>query len=153
VTPLTEHFDLDEFALDAPIPEECVPIFKSLCEQLLEPLRIHFDEPILVTSGYRTPASNAAAHGVSNSQHVATDMYCAADWYLFSMHSDMRPVFDLVRSSAGLQFDQLILEHGAGGDIIHSSWSRALNRREALEGETANQSGYKPWPAVPGIQT
>jgi zinc D-Ala-D-Ala carboxypeptidase len=151
---LTEHFTLEEFALDGEIPDSCVPVFKALCENLLEPLRVHYGEPIIVTSGYRPPGANAAAHGVSNSQHIATDQYCAADWKIESFEHDMRPVFDLIRQSPQLQFDQLILEHSpeSGTDVIHASWSRVHNRREALEGDTANQSAYTPWPAVPGAE-
>lgn len=145
---LTAHFSQDEFELDGPMPAQCVPVYTSLCEELLEPLRVHYGIPIVITSGYRSPASNAAAHGVANSQHIATSVYCAADFYVEGMQLNMRPVFDLVRQSSELQFDQLILEHGSASDIIHASWSRAYNRREALEGEVANQSGYTEWPSV-----
>jgi zinc D-Ala-D-Ala carboxypeptidase len=148
---LTPHFSLEEFELDVPMPPECVQTYTSLCTQLLEPLRTYYGEPIVITSGYRSPESNAAAHGVPNSQHIATGVYCAADFYLGAFRSDMRPVFDFTRNSAGLEFDQLILEHSSAGDIIHASWSGAFNRREALEGDTANQSGYRTWPSAPGI--
>lgn len=130
------------------MPPECVYPYTKLCEMLLEPLRVHYGEPIIVTSGYRSLGGNADAHGVPHSQHEATGNYCAADWEIASMKANMRPVFDLIRASSGLEFDQLILEHGAAGDIIHSSWSRVFNRRDALEGQTANQSSYVPWPSV-----
>jgi hypothetical protein len=145
---LTEHFCLDEFQKDGLMPAECVYPYTKLCEMLLEPLRIHYGEPIVITSGYRPPEANTAAHGVAHSQHMANGNYCAADWYIPSMRSDMRQPFDLIRSSSALQFDQLILEHGVEGDIIHASWNRVFNRRDALEGETANASEYKPWPSV-----
>ena len=148
---LTEHFALHEFERDgAAVPEECVPVFRALCEKLLEPLRVHFGEAIVITSGYRSPDTNAAAHGVKNSQHVATAVYCAADWNIPSREADLRAVFDLIRNSSALEFDQLILEHDprTGTDVIHSSWSRAFNRRIALAGETANAAAYKSWPAA-----
>ena len=148
---LTEHFSLEEFERDgAPVPDACVPVFRALCEKLLEPLRVHFGEEIVITSGYRSQDTNAAAHGVKNSQHVATAMYCAADWKIPGREGDLRAVFDLVRNSSALEFDQLILEHDprTGTDVIHSSWSRAFNRRIALEGETANAVAYKSWPVV-----
>ena len=148
---LTEHFALEEFARDgASVPDSCVPAFRALCEKLLEPLRVHFGEEIVITSGYRSAGANAAAHGVKNSQHVATEMYCAADWKIPSMECNLRGVFDLVRNSSALEFDQLILEHDprTGTDVIHSSYSRAFNRRIALEGETANAAAYKSWPVV-----
>jgi zinc D-Ala-D-Ala carboxypeptidase len=148
VQQLTAHFDSGEFETDGPMPPECIPVFLALCEKLLEPLRVHYNEPIIVTSGYRPPEANAEAHGVKNSQHIATAIYCAADWYLASLRSDMRPCFDVIRSNSQLEYDQLILEHGSNGDIIHSSWSRAFNRREALEGATQNQSAYQHWPST-----
>src|SRR5271156_2030995 len=149
---LSPHFPQAQFETDAPLPPETIPVYTALCDTLLEPLRVHYNEPITITSGYRNPTSNAAAHGVSNSQHIANGNYCAADWYVGSLQHDMRPVFDLVRGSSLLEFDQLILEHGTGGDIIHSSWSRVYNRREALEGDVANESAYKPWPSVPEVE-
>ena len=50
---LTEHFTLEEFELDGPMPQECVYLYTKLCEMLLEPLRVHYGQPIIVTSGYR----------------------------------------------------------------------------------------------------
>ena len=146
---LTPSFAQAEFELDGPMPDACVDTYRQLCEKLLEPLRMHYGEMVVITSGYRPPEANDDAHGVKHSQHIATATYCAADFYLPSYHGNMRPVFDLVRSSSGLEFDQLILEHGGIGDIIHVSWSRAYNRREALEGATANQSAYQTWPSSP----
>jgi len=133
------------------MPDVCIPIYQSLCQLLLEPVRAQFGKEITITSGYRDPAQNVAAHGVLHSQHEANGIYCAADWKLVGMESDMRPAFDWIRQNADVQFDQLILEHDIerDTDIIHSSWSRAYNRREALEGDTANQSAYEPWPSVP----
>lgn len=150
---LTEHFEQCEFELDGPMPDACVDTYRQLCVNLLEPLRVHYNEEIHVTSGYRGPASNNEAHGVHASQHIATSMYCAADWYIPSLYRDMRAPFDLIRSSAGLVFDQIILEHGSSGDIIHTSWSRAFNRREALEGATANQTAYKSWSTSPATDS
>lgn len=146
---LSAHFSLDEFEQDGPMPAECVYPYTRLCELLLEPLRVHYGQPIIITSGYRSPASNEAAHGVKNSQHVATGAYCACDFYIQGMHQDLRPVFDLIRQTPSLIFDQEILEHGADGDVIHVSWSRAFNRREALEGATGNESAYVHHDSVP----
>lgn len=145
MTQLTPNFNLEEFEIDGPIPEECVPVFTKLCSTLLEPIREHFGAmPIIITSGYRPPAANAAAHGVSNSQHVATAEYCAADFKITG-DTNMRPVFDWVRALSNLVWDQLILEHGNGEDIIHLSVTMTTNRREALEGATANQTAYERW--------
>jgi hypothetical protein len=141
---LSANFQKAEFEKDGPMPDECVASYKELCETILEPIRIHIGSPLRVTSGFRPPASNAAASGVSNSQHCATDQYCAADWWVPT--ADMREIFDWVRLQSGLVWDQLILEHDGGTlCIIHTSWS-TTPRRMALEGATANKTGYKSWP-------
>jgi zinc D-Ala-D-Ala carboxypeptidase len=144
---LSENFALAEFERDGAMPADAIPSYHALCTELLEPIRAQFGRPIEITSGYRSPESNAAAHGVSHSQHVATANYCAADFYVAGTDErDMRPVFDWIRLASGLAFDQLILEHGSGGDIVHISWAKAFQRREALEGATHNQTAYTPWP-------
>lgn len=142
---LTEHFDRREFEKDGPMPEECVPTYRSLCVQILEPVRAEFG-PVVVTSGYRDPADNAAAHGVAHSQHEATAEYCAADFTILGVYA--RRVFDWIRGGQ-LPFDQVILEHGLNNDIIHVSWTSGSPRREALEGDTANRSAYVELPVAP----
>ena len=152
---LTTHFAQDEFEADAPLPSECVQSYKELCLTLLEPIRAKFG-PLLVTSGYRPPAINSAVHGVSNSEHVATSEYCAADFRPLSSAASARAIFDWVRSQPGLEWGQVILEHAldaagviSGPDIIHLSWESTAPRRMALEGATNNREPYKPWAVAP----
>lgn len=145
---LSPHFDLIEFEPDGPAPSETVPLYTSLCSEILEPIRARVNQPIIVTSGYRDDAANAAAGGVLHSQHdcVAPWTFCAADFKIDSQ-PDLRNLFDWVRLKSGLPVDQLILEHGTSGhDILHASWVTGTPRREALEGDTANRSGYTSWP-------
>ena len=140
---LTEHFTREEFEKHGAMPDDCVASYTQLCQEILEPIRVHTNNPIRITSGYRSPESNKAAGGVSNSQHCATATYCAADWW--DPTADMRELFDWIRLESKLPFDQVILEHDGGTlSIIHTSWS-TTPRRQALEGATANQTGYKSW--------
>jgi len=150
---LSEHFKLEEFEKDGAMPLEAVPSYTTLCTTLLEPIRANFNVPVLITSGYRSAAVNEKDHGVSNSQHIATAECCAADFFLATMNKTMRPVFDWIRDSQ-LKWDQVILEtYPEDGDqIIHISWSLDL-KREALEGEMFNKSGYTPWPVAPLVET
>lgn len=147
MTRLTQHFNLEEFERDGVMPPACIPMYGLLCAKVLEAVRAKFNLPIVITSGYRPPALNAEAHGVKNSQHIATAGYCAAD-FTFLGAVDMRPCFDWIRDQKGLIWDQVILEHGANSEIIHISLTTTVNRRMALEGETANQSAYTSFPAV-----
>lgn len=142
---LSEHFAQEEFEKDGPIPQNCLDTFQNLCNSLLEPIRNRYGA-VEITSGYRSPAANAAAHGVPNSEHVATPGTCAADFTIVGQ--DMRPVFDWIRLESGLKWGQAILEHGATCDIIHISINPRL-QRDALEGATANRTGYQRWPVSP----
>jgi hypothetical protein len=142
---LTPHFALEEFQKGDPIPPECVPMFTMLCEQILEPLRHYFSEAlVIITSGYRSPEENAAAHGQPNSEHVATATKCAADFYIEGWTS--REVFDWMRNNPSLPFHQLIYETDArGGAIVHVSINIELpaGTRSVLTGATHNLEPYQ----------
>lgn len=43
---------------------------EALCENVLEKIRAHFGQPVIVSSGYRAPAVNKAVGGAASSQHV-----------------------------------------------------------------------------------
>ena len=77
---LTPHFKLSEFTrsstatarhIDNSPSEEIVKNLKFLCEHILEPLRQHFNTPIIIGSGYRCPKLNAAVGGVKTSNHLS----------------------------------------------------------------------------------
>jgi len=143
----SEHFTRKEFELEGPMPDESVPAFIFLCQNILEPTRRQFGEPMGVTSGHRTPEGNADAHGNAHSEHVSTSKYCAADWTMRRFEKDMRGVFDWIRLNSGLPFHIVTLEHGEQGDVIHISWNAEADRsaRKAKEGATHNASGYIEW--------
>jgi zinc D-Ala-D-Ala carboxypeptidase len=147
---LSPNFSLQEFELDGPMPVAAAGAYTNLCRLVLEPIRSQFGEPMIVTSGYRSQTANQAAGGVLHSEHQATDEFCAADWYIESQRSDLRPVFDWIRSEPSLPFHQVILEHDPASEteVIHISWNSAVDLttgRQALEGETNNLTAYKHW--------
>ena len=82
---LSEHFMLSEFtrsstaerlgldnSLDAsnPLDQDVINNLRNLCEQVLEPLRAYAGQPIMIASGYRSPALNKAVRGSPQSQHL-----------------------------------------------------------------------------------
>ena len=88
---LSEHFKLSEFTrsatatarkIDNTPSQEVISNLKALCQNVLEPLRAYANEsspskgdkrgavPIIIGSGYRSPALNKAVGGVKNSQHM-----------------------------------------------------------------------------------
>lgn len=96
---------------------------KALCANLLDPLRAELDRPIVVSSGYRSPALNRAVHGSASSQHCKGE---AADIIVPGLSVD--EVVKAIRES-GLPYDQLINEFGGW---VHVSFSLVRERRQAL---------------------
>lgn len=87
---LTEHFSLDEMTvsqeaarqgLDNTPPADVLPALKRTAEGLERIREALGGKSIIVTSGYRSPAVNAAVGGKPTSQHVrgeAADIICPA---------------------------------------------------------------------------
>jgi hypothetical protein len=122
-TPTTEHLEN----------------FKLLAEKVFEPIRLHFKEPIFISSGYRSKALNDFIGGSASSQHckgqaIDIDMDGSKGGVTNKM------VFDFIKSR--LDFDQLIWEFGtdANPDWVHVSYSKTGNRKQKLK---AVRSGGK----------
>ena len=66
---VTKNFKLSELEFSDAIPPELVA---NACELLknLQVIRDHFQRPIIIISGYRSPARNAAVGGADKSQHL-----------------------------------------------------------------------------------
>lgn len=103
---------------------EIVRNLEQLVDNVLDPLREKFGKPIIVNSGYRSPALNKAVKGAANSQHVSGQ---AADITSGSKFSNKR-IFTLVQE-LDLPFDQLIDEKNYSW--IHISHS-PRNRKQIL---------------------
>lgn len=76
---LTDHFTLEEFeysatanahGIDNHCPSSLIHYLRALCEVVLEPLRQHFNEPIIILSGYRSSELNRLVGGSKNSYHL-----------------------------------------------------------------------------------
>ena len=91
---------------------------------MLDPLRQAWGRPIIVNSGYRSPAVNRAVGGVPNSQHTRGE---AADITAGSPELN-RQLYELAQRLA-LPYDQLIDERGYRW--LHVSHKAAGNRRQA----------------------
>lgn len=63
---LTEHFKASEFQCKD--KTEGLLIATELLETL-EKIRDHFNAPVIINSGYRTPSWNSKVNGTSNSYH------------------------------------------------------------------------------------
>lgn len=65
---VSTHFKIKEFAQK---DGRCDKILiDSELVEVLEDVRVNFNAPVIITSGYRTPEYNAKIGGVKNSQHT-----------------------------------------------------------------------------------
>lgn len=78
-----------------------------LCRNLLEPIRQFYNSPIIINSGYRSPALNRAIRGSKVSQHCRFE---AADFTVIGV--SCKDVYNYVKECSGLHYGQLILEYG-----------------------------------------
>lgn len=148
---LTPHFTLDELVrsdiaarrglLNVPTPF-LVENLQFLAERM-EEVRARLGVPLVISSGYRSPAVNAAAGGSIDSQHR---FGLAADFRAPEFGSPFEVCCALL-AAPGIQFDRLIYEYESW---THVSFVRREPRREALTVMTLNG---KPGPYKPGILT
>lgn len=103
---------------------EIVSNLEQLVDKILDPLREKFGEPIIINSGYRSPALNKAVKGAVNSQHV----YGQAADITSGSKSGNKKLFILAQN-LNLPFDQLIDEKNYSW--IHISHS-PRNRKQVL---------------------
>ena len=135
---LTEHFPLRDLTRSQTAarrgiynlpPHDVVHKLRDLCVQILEPVRLYYMEPIMPSSGYRSPALNAAVGGSKTSQHCKGE---AVDFEVAGVSN--YDLADWIRKN--LIFDQLILEcHTLGkphSGWVHASYNAGANRRQVL---------------------
>lgn len=136
--PNSEHFTIEELCRsqvavclgidNEPKREDIIANLKRLAFHTLEAVRILNDnKPITITSGYRCKELNRAVGGVATSQHQNG---CAADFVVGSAE-DNRRLFQRIKSSGRVPFDQLILEPKAGW--IHISYVEGGNRFQIID--------------------
>lgn len=101
---------------------------QGLITNVLDPLREAYGKPIVVNSGYRSPALNKAVGGVPDSQHL-TGM--AAD--LRGEKNTKAELAEMCRRAISLGvYDQLIFEHSGNSLWLHISYNPRGNRRQLL---------------------
>ena len=128
-----------------PNPQQ-IDNLKALATNILQPVRSHFDKPLIISSGFRCAELCIAIGSSVNSQHVADDNAAAADFEIPGV--DNRELAKYIRSE--LEYDQLILEFYRDGEPssgwIHCSYSTDHNRNQSLR--ALREEGkviYKPW--------
>ena len=119
---------------------------KALAVNILQPVRSHYDKPLIISSGFRCAQLCLEIGSSVNSQHVADDQAAAADFEIPGV--DNRELASWIRSE--LDFDQLILEFYKDNEPtlgwIHCSYSTNSNRNQSLRAfREDGKVVYKPW--------
>jgi zinc D-Ala-D-Ala carboxypeptidase len=151
---LSANFTLDELIKSQvaerkninnnPTPD-VIDNLKELCINILQPIRSHFDKPLIISSGYRSAQLSIEIGSSINSQHV---LGMAADVEIWGISN--KELFNYVINE--LEFDQAILEFFKGDEEPNSGWchfsyNKNESRRESLIA-SRNEDGkviYKPY--------
>ena len=149
---LSQHFSLGELTKtkykteDGNIPSHVeIENLKRICENWLEDLRYSYNtlyclepgedyessknvEPIIINSGYRSPAVNKLAGGAANSNHLigcAVDILCAGKEQMIRYASILLDIADGTKQ----EFDELLLEQHGSTCWLHFAVRPRDNRR------------------------
>jgi len=128
-----------------PNPQQIENI-KALAVNVLQPIRSHFDKPLIISSGFRCAELCIAIGSSINSQHVAYDGAAAADFEIPGVDN-----LDLaIWIKNNLDIDQGILEFYREGEPtsgwIHCSYAKEGNRNQWLKARREEGKViYLPW--------
>ena len=152
---LTTNFSLAELTASQVAARKGIPNnpsagqienLKKLCESILQPIRNHYDSPVIISSGFRTPELCILINSSINSQHAKGQ---AADLQVIGV--DNKALAKYIKEN--LDFDQLILEfykeeEGPHSGWVHVSYVGKENRKESLQATRSEKTGktvYSPW--------
>ena len=152
---LTTNFSLAELTASQVAARKGIPNnpsagqienLKKLCESILQPIRNHYDAPVIISSGFRTPELCILINSSINSQHAKGQ---AADLQVIGV--DNKALAKYIKEN--LDFDQLILEfykeeEGPHSGWVHVSYVGKENRKESLQATRSEKTGktvYSPW--------
>ena len=134
---LSAHVTLKEFQasglatlrnLNNEMNESQIASAKLLCENVFEPLRIHLNTPIQISSGFRSMQINKMIGGSATSQHTKGEA--------MDIKIDAKG-FNFIKDK--LDFDQLIWEFG---NDENPSWVHVIfsskNRKQVLKATKKN---------------
>ena len=128
-----------------PSPEQ-IENLKALAVNVLQPIRSHFDKPLIISSGFRCAQLCVEIGSSVNSQHTASDESAAADFEIPGV--DNKELAKWIRNN--LEVDQGILEFYKEGEPtsgwIHCSYAGENNRNQWLKARREDgKVKYLPW--------
>jgi len=138
---LSQNFTLQELTysdtairkgIDNTPNEEQIENLKLVCNNILEKVRSHFNLPVIVSSGYRSPDVCLAVGSTIKSQHTKGQ---AADFEIFGIAN--KDVADWIVNN--IDYDQCILEfwneNEPNSGWVHCSYNSEGNRRQYLKAQ------------------
>jgi hypothetical protein len=96
----------------------------ELANKIFEPIRVHLNKPVHISSGYRCKALNTAIGGSKTSQHMKGEALDIDQ----GNKKDNKEIFDFIKDN--LDFDQLINEFDY--DWIHVSYNTNGKQRKSV---------------------
>ena len=119
---------------------------KALAVNVLQPIRSHFDKPLIISSGFRCAQLCLEIGSSVNSQHVADNNSAAADFEIPGVDNLQLAIW--IKNN--LDIDQGILEFYREGEPtsgwIHCSYSSESNRNQWLKAKRVDgKVNYTPW--------
>lgn len=112
--------------------EEHLSNLKALCINVFDPLRKHFNRPIGISSGYRSPKLNKVIKGASTTSQHCNGEAIDIDGDIFDNITN-KEIFFYIKNN--LNFDQLIYEYpDSTGEPawVHVSYNKTENRKQLL---------------------
>lgn len=109
---------------------------KDLCVNVLDPVREHFNRPVVLSSGFRSKELNTKVRGSKTSDHR---FGCAADFEIkgISNYEVAKWIED------NLEYKQLILEFNEpsqpNSGWIHCSYKEGVNKKQSLRAVKRNR--------------
>ena len=152
---LTTNFSLAEMTASQTAARKGIPNnptpgqvenLKKLCESVLQPIRNHYDAPVIISSGFRSPELCVLIGSSIDSQHAKGQ---AADLQVSGIDNEALATW--IKNN--LDFDQLILEfykkeEGPHSGWVHVSYVGKENRKQSLQATRSEKTGktvYSPW--------
>jgi len=114
------------------IPENLEINFKTLINDVLNPIRYQYGNPITVNSGYRSKELNEAIGGVATSHHTGINGSAAADITVGSRYNNkilFQLIYKMVKSKE-ISVDQLINENNYMWIHISTKLNKKENRNQ-----------------------
>ena len=137
----TKSVTADRLGIKNNPDEQVIKNLRSIAEDVFQPCRDHFDHPIFVSSGYRSPKLNSAVGGSRTSQHISGEaLDLDADIFKGMSNAD---IFNYIKDN--LTFDQLIWEFGddESPSWVHVSYKKnEENRGRCLRAYRDNKGVY-----------